>query len=278
MKEDLVLCSTGALIGLPNNRDYTLLRPFSEKLTCDGYEFMMYSSWYEKQKEIIRNLKSYSLRFPVMHCEKHIGEAISIGGEDNLQKAKDLFSVNCEIANEIGAEKMVIHLWDGIPSDQKFSNNLLFYPVLERIAEEHRITLLVENVVCNKEDPMKHWCELAKEYPSVRFVYDTKMAAFHNQEKLFYQKEYEWLMEEQKVLHFHINDYAGGYMDFSNMRVMPIGLGRVDFESFFSYLRQTGYHGTYTVEATAFHKDMPMDFAMLNQNFQKIREFIKPRQ
>ena len=36
-----ILCSTGALIGRPNNRDYRLLKTLSKQLTCDGYEFMM---------------------------------------------------------------------------------------------------------------------------------------------------------------------------------------------------------------------------------------------
>ena len=39
-----ILCSTGALIGKPNNRDYTLLKGLAGKLECDGFEFMMYES------------------------------------------------------------------------------------------------------------------------------------------------------------------------------------------------------------------------------------------
>ena len=35
-----ILCSTGAIIGLPNGRDYNLLKPFSEQLECDGFEFI----------------------------------------------------------------------------------------------------------------------------------------------------------------------------------------------------------------------------------------------
>ena len=35
-----ILCSTGALIGRPNGRDFTLLGPCTQKLTCDGFEFM----------------------------------------------------------------------------------------------------------------------------------------------------------------------------------------------------------------------------------------------
>ena len=43
-----ILCSTGALIGRPNGRDFRLLYGAADRLRCDGFEFMMYESWYEK--------------------------------------------------------------------------------------------------------------------------------------------------------------------------------------------------------------------------------------
>ena len=36
-----ILCSTGALIGRPNGRDYRLLKQFCPQLECDGFEFML---------------------------------------------------------------------------------------------------------------------------------------------------------------------------------------------------------------------------------------------
>ena len=61
-----VLCSTGALIGMPNNRNYKLLKQLQGKLSCDGYEFMMYSSWYGKADKIADYLQSIGLFTPVM--------------------------------------------------------------------------------------------------------------------------------------------------------------------------------------------------------------------
>ena len=112
-----ILCSTGALIGIPNGRDYRLLEKLSGKLNCDGYEFMMYSSWYGKEEEIADFLKQSGLNIPVMHCEKHIGECISRNEEGDLAEAIWKFRKNCEVARKIGARKLVIHLWDGQISD-----------------------------------------------------------------------------------------------------------------------------------------------------------------
>ena len=264
-----ILCSTGALIGKWNNRDYRLLKPLSEQLLCDGFEFMMYSSWYEEVDELVSTLQSMELYIPIMHCEKHIGEAISKG---ELDEAYQLFEINCRIAQQIGAKKMVIHLWDGLTSDGNFHNNIKAYPHLMNIAKDHGIDLLVENVVCNKENPMKHWCELREQYPDIHFVFDTKMAAFHDQLDLIYTEEYEWLWKDRHICHYHINDYAGGYRDWKNLRTYPIGKGYIDFERFFDFIHKTGYVGTYTVEASPRFDNDEIDIETMNGQFQYIRE------
>ena len=129
-----VLCSTGALIGRPNGRDYRLLEELAGKLSCDGFEFMMYDSWYGEQDEIVRFLRKLGLHIPVMHCEKRIGETISIGGAEGSAEAFRLFEINCRMARALGAEKLVLHLWDGLTSDSHFENNLEAYGELSRIS------------------------------------------------------------------------------------------------------------------------------------------------
>ncbi len=271
----MVLCSTGALIGRPNGRDFHLLGPLSEKLDCDGFEFMMYDTWYERAEELLEYLLEEKLNIPVMHCEKHIGEAISMGGTENMKKALGLFEKNCEIAGSIGAKKLVVHLWDGITSDAHFENNVRAYGELSHIAKSAGLKLLVENVVCNYENPMKHWMELVKMYPDIRFIFDTKMAEFHAQLDLLYEPEYDWLLKDHYIDHFHVNDYAGGYMDWPNLKTLPIGAGHVDFNRFFQFIRENGYDDTFTVEATAFHKDGQVDTEMLNGCFRAIRKFLE---
>lgn len=267
-----ILCSTGALIGRPNNRDYRLLKEIVPQLSCDGLEFMMYSTWYEEVEELLQTLKALQIEIPVVHCEKHIGEDISIGGDENFIDAYRRFTINCRLARELGAEKVVMHLWDGITSDANFQNNIQAYAHLRKIAEQYQVNLLVENVVCNRKSPMEHWRELRTIYPDIHFIFDTKMAAFHNQLELLYEEEYAWLWKEGHICHYHVNDYAGGYMDWKNLRTLPIGKGHIDFRRFFSYLRERNYQGTLTVESTAFGADGRVDIEMLNQQFEYIRK------
>lgn len=267
-----ILCSTEALLGKSNNRDYKLLKELSTKLTCDGFEFMMYTAWYEEVEALITALKEMQLYIPVMHCEKHIGEAISKGEFDEAYRR---FDINCYIAGEIGAESIVVHLWDGITSDAHFENNLAAYGKLKDIADKYGIKLLIENVVCNQEDPMKHWCELKERFPEVHFVFDTKMAAFHSQMDLLYDEAYQWLWMDKHICHYHVNDYAGGYKEWEKLRTLPIGQGHIDFDRFFEFIHKVGYKGTFTLEATALDRNGVIDIDMLNKQFEFIRKAME---
>lgn len=270
-----ILCSTGAINGKPNNYNYRLLEPLSKQLKCDGFELMMDSPWYEELDDLKSFLQEVKLYIPIVHCEKGIGEMISKGGEAELAEAYRWFEMDCDVARSVGAEKVVLHLWGGRTSDSNFQSNLNAYQYVNELAQKYGLDLLIENIVCNVENPMKHLCELRERYPDIHFVFDTKMAAFHEQLDLLYEAEYEWLWKDGHIRHYHVNDYAGGYMDWCNLRTLPIGKGKIDFDRFFAFIDQIGYEDTFTVEATAFNSEGAIDVEMLNQQFQCIREYVK---
>lgn len=101
------------------------------------------------------------------------------------------------------------------------------------------------------------------------------MAAFHEQLELLYATEYEWLWRQKHICHYHVNDYAGGYMDWENLRSLPVGKGKINFEYFFEFVNKTGYNGFFTVEATAHNDKGIVDIGMLNEQFRYIKTFIR---
>lgn len=109
------------------------------------------------------------------------------------------------------------------------------------LAQAYGLELLVENVVCNVENPVKHFCELKEIYPDIRFLFDTKMAAFHEQLDMLYETEYEWLWKAGYIRHYHINGYAGDF----------------------------------TTEGNAVRSDGTVDVDMLNEQFNRIHEYTK---
>jgi len=85
-----------------SNRESTLIfyrnngfaideKHLSEELSCDGFEFIiefhMYESGYVDAEEQKRLLKKLNLCILVVHCDKMVGEYISIGGAENIAEA-----------------------------------------------------------------------------------------------------------------------------------------------------------------------------------------------
>ena len=184
-----VFCSTGALLGWPNNRDYNLLKQCKSKIDCDGYEFMMYDNWRSEMDRLKSVVTGIGLSYPIFHIEKDIGNLISRNNDGDVEKAFELFEINCELASEIGSSRLVLHLWGGIDSDKDITNNINCYKELRQIADSYNLVLTIENVVCNVGDPMSHLRELSEKYSDINFTFDTKMSEFHNQTSDIYLDE-----------------------------------------------------------------------------------------
>ncbi len=272
MMKNKILCSTGALIGRWNCRDFTLLTGCVDALECDGFEFMMYNPWHERVDELTAFLKTLDTEFPVFHTEKDIGNLISRNEDGDNETAIALFEKNCAIAREIGSEKLVLHLWGGIDSDKDINNNISVYKRLREISDDFGLLLTVENVVCNRADPTTNLNKLISVCPDAVCTFDTKMSEFHNQTELLYKEENDWLFS--RIRHMHINDYNGGYMDWGNLKTLHIGEGRVNFDMLFEFLKSKEYKYDFTVEATSFDQSGALNFDALNNTFEKIRKYL----
>ena len=270
-----ILCSTGALLGGPNGRDFRLLETLAPRLSCDGFELMIYRDWYERIPELEAFLADQKLNIPAVHCQKDIGADLAHGEAERTARAFADFRLNCRIARQAGSEKLVLHLWSGRISDQHIENNLSAYPELQRIAAGHGLLLTIENMVCNQQDPMTHLHTLLSRHPEASITFDTKNAAFHSQLEALYPPENSWL--QTAVAHYHLNDYDGGHMQWERLlgRVKPIGAGQIDFGRFFAYIRQCGYTGDFTVESTAFDDTGVVDVEMLEGQFAAIAQAVR---
>jgi len=128
--------------------------------------------------------------------------------------------------------------------------------------------------VCNENDPMKNWMSLVEKYPRIKFVFDTKMAAFHSQIDLLYEENYSWLWKNNHIIHYHVNDYAGNHKEWEKLRTLPIGHGKIDFERFFKHIKDIKYKKTFTLEASAVGKNGDINYELINNQIQYIRNHI----
>jgi len=82
-----VLCSTGAFIGRVNERNYKLIIENAQKIHCDGFEFMLYPSWYDLMDQLVYDLKATDIVFPIVHVDKQVGEMISRNEKNDIESA-----------------------------------------------------------------------------------------------------------------------------------------------------------------------------------------------
>ena len=277
MTQPQILVSTGVFIGRPNGRNHRLLWDVASRVDADGFELMLYDDWYPFLDQIASDLLPLKLNVPVLHVEKGIGHLIGLGGEENRRLAYEQFRVNLWTANQFGAKKLVLHLWNGPSLDRNINRNLEAEAELRRMAEAEGLLLTVENVVTYGEapdHPLDYMRQLLELDPKVAFTYDLKMAAFHLQNARIWDPEWFFLWEKGRVAHLHVSDYAGGYMDWKNLRTRHLGEGHIDFEDFFRRYDPEVRCDTVTLECLSFREDGSLDVDGINRDVKKMRELL----
>ena len=263
-----IYLSTGTFTGRINGRNTRLLSDHWRAFEADGFELMVFDEMYAPMADLVRLYKGIPI--PVVHADKSIGELLSMGGEENTEEAKRRFLLNCAAAERVGSGLMVLHLWGGPASDHHIEHNLGQLEYLRETALGHGLLLTVENVVCAVGSPLERLMEAAEASPGIRFTVDTKMAEFHRE--LAETVACDRLFGGGLAAHLHVNDYGGGYKDFTDLRVLHIGEGHVDFEPFFRKVIDCGYGGYATVEATSVNQDGSINFEKINRSLGIVRE------
>lgn len=269
-----IYCSTGAFIGMANNRNYGLIAESSGLLNCSGYEFMMFGSWNECVDELEKSLKSSGCRFRVFHFDKTIGDRLSRCENDDFDEAYRLFEMNCRLGEAIGAELGVFHLWGGLASDKNIDFNIAQYESLREIARRHSILLTVENVVCNVKNPFIHLNSLHEKYPDLSVTIDTRFTEFHGMTRELFSAENAWLWDGA-VKHVHFSDYSGGVKDWANLRALELGTGQIDFDYIADNLQRVGYDGSITLESTCIEPCLNIE--RINRNLDYIKRKLDER-
>ncbi len=241
-----IFCSTGTIVGRANGFNYRLFTDNHREIVSDGFELMMVHAYYPILSDLSREIERSGANIEVLHAEKDIGGLLTQNDPDAIKKALSDFEINCALAENIGAEKVVFHLWSAPHSDRFFDKNLTHLPYFVEISEKHRVTLLIENVPCATGDPYSRLCEIEAKYPDVRFIFDTRFGAFHEQTDKFLESE--WI-GSGKIAHMHFSDYTGPSHTFSSLRPIPhLGDGIVGFDRIMPIISGK-YNGSITLES-----------------------------
>jgi sugar phosphate isomerase/epimerase len=266
-----LLCSSGTFTRHPDFTDYRSILKYAPELPVDGLEVLFYESWYGRLQQIAADLVESGLSMPVVHCEKSI--AFFSAEAQATKLAYEHLSLNCYLAQEIGAKVLVFHLWGWRQSDAEFDGTLDALPRCVDIAEEHGITLAVEITPSLITPPLKRAEQVMERDARCRITLDTEFLASHGQ--LDAALEMDSLWEEQRVVHIHIKDYDGQWLDAGgNRRYVHPGEGTINFPNFFAALEAREYNGTVSLESPVIARDGSVDLAKLRRSLTYIRELI----
>ena len=267
-----IYCSTGAFLGRINGGNLRLLTEHGHHIQCDGFEFMLFPMWYETLQDVIAALRASGLRFPVLHADKSIGDAVSSAQERDFGACLDKWKINLETACALGAKKVVTHIW-GVPDSDKYLARL--YDRVLRLwetAQTYGLDMLSENCCCVYGSPLDHFLELLRRAPAMGFTVDTRPAQFHRELEAECAADALW---HGAVRHLHISDFHGGKREWSALNpILAPGQGDVDYPAFFAHLKRVHYNETATLESPCMYPDR-LDWETLNTFLDFIRNGCK---
>ncbi len=270
-----VYASTGAFITRKNNRNFRLIKEIAPKLKADGLEFMMYDSWDGQEKEIARELTDAHLFIPVMHLDKSIGDCLAEGTSDGQAAALVRFQRDLRTALTLGAEKMVLHLWNGPASDAHFDESLPILEKMHRLSEKAGVMLTTENVICKNNPALLRLKQIAEYLPGAMFTYDTKMGHLWGENDMLQTGEWKWLAESGAIRHLHLNDSAKNAHSGGRMAVLHPGDGEVDFNGLIAFFKRSFMPDSATCESTSCRDDGTADIDKMNKSLSFIRKSLE---
>jgi sugar phosphate isomerase/epimerase len=222
------LLSTGAVTRGP---DFTDHQRILRHIPPDELELVIYADWDERVVDDLRGLPIVAA-----HADKRIGATLS--GD---APALDRFELDCRIASALGAEILVLHLWELPDGDRYLKRNLEHLPRLLDVAEEHSLTLAVETIPCSVGSPVENVRRACERDPRCRVALDTEFLAAHGE----LDRAHELA---ERVAHVHVKDFDPRFWMRGPRRYLLPGEGDLDVEGF---LARLGWDGTVTLEMSA---------------------------
>lgn len=266
-----ILASTGIVTRDPDQTDHAVILAEAPKLGAAGYELMLHEAWYGHLDEVVEALKGSNLSFPVVHADKAIGAGLGSDNEDDADKALSTLETNCRAAAAIGAQTLVLHLWDAPASDDVIERNLKRLPLCLDTTGAYNLVPAVETIEGNAGTPLANVKLALERDERCRVTLDTEFLAFHGQ--LEQSIASDWLWSANRVRHVHLKDFDGRLRDPNgDRRYLLPGEGTLDLQGFLTGLVERGYDGAITLEASAVDASGKLDEARLQQIAEVVRQ------
>jgi sugar phosphate isomerase/epimerase len=269
-----LLCSSGAFGRYPVLIDHHDIIKYAPLLPVDGIEVMYYPEWGPDIEQIAADLLATGLRFPALHIEKNAGPAMISSSATERAEGRAWLADSCRLGQLLGTQVAIFHLWGTPGSDEEIERNLAVLDDCVRIAEDYGVLLAVETIPCRKSTPLEVIKRVLEKNARSRVALDTEFLAIHGQ--IDAALEADWLWANQQVQHVHLKDYDGQQYTADNYRrYLHPGEGKLDFSALFAHLKQRGFTGNLSLEASVVSPDRSRDIPKLQTSLHYIQTLIE---
>jgi sugar phosphate isomerase/epimerase len=244
-----ILVSTAVVTQDPDHTDHKAILEHAPKFGAAAYELHVHEAWYGHLDDVVEDLRSSDLSFPAVHADKAIGAGLGSDDSDVAEDALRTLEVNCRAAAAVGAQTLVLHLWEEPASDEAIERNVDRLPACLDTAEAYNLVLAVETIQGTAGTPLANIRLALDRDPRCRITLDSEFLAFHGQ--LEASIAADWLWADKRVHHVHLKDFDGRMRDASGRRYLLPGEGELELQGFLTGLAERGYKGAITLEANA---------------------------
>jgi sugar phosphate isomerase/epimerase len=268
-----LLCSTGTISRNPDYTDYQQVLIHASQIHVDGFELMFYPSWYSAIEQIADALCNSGLSFPALHAEKNIGVALGSSNTEEREQGVRWLTENCRLANMLGTQVLILHLWGWPQLDDHLEYNLKPLRQCLDVTAHYDLKLAIETIPGRRADPLSNVHKAIEQDTRCCVALDTEFLAHYDQQDAVFDTA--WLWEHERVRHIHIKDFdTQPFSPEGKRRYLHPGEGHIDFTRFFTRLKQSDFSGYVSLESPAIDQNGQVDHAKLNRSLEFIRQLL----
>lgn len=223
-------CSTSCI----PEREPERVEPVLQHIDTDWFELFLFNHW--NKKDIPHTFLGYP--FYSVHGSKYLCFVL----EEDSHKGLTLLQQDIHIAHKVEASTLVLHIYNSLNETPNLDRVINTLKATQTFAEEHSVSLSLELIP-----------HITIPIPEIAAFLDSHLEGPFFTIDLEYTSKYECLTDVlthiNRVNNIHVRDYDGHWVVNGKRRYLKPLDGTLDFDAIFSTIAQSGYDGTYTLEA-----------------------------
>lgn len=296
----IVACSTGSLARYPGGNDPVTLAGYLRRLEADAAEVLFYGRWRDDLPRAASAFRDCGLPIAVVHSEKNLGGAFGSADPAVVADGQRRFLDAAWLAEQVGARKLVLHLWDKPDSDRFLERNLAALAALLPRARDAGLTVCLETIPCDVSNPVDNvlrcleyfggadapssaddggpssGATVVRQGAGLAVTLDLEFLGWHG----CVERGVSGVFAPARgalagVADVHVRDYDGRpFTPEGRRRYIDPGEGLLDFPAIFGALVRDGFSGPYTYEGSTDHPPADGDVAAVNTVLHRMRAWL----